>query len=235
MSEANKPFVVTDRRRFTVEGEVRPDAPPPTDRAPAEHAPAATSPEPAPAPPEPRSSDNGPRAVPPPPPVAAQNDSDGPENLADFPAPTEEQTEQSRRAYQATADRIDTAIRASNPGMEHPPAANFEQLVQSLYMTAIVQLGGATAEGQQPQIDLLGARSSIDLLGVLSEKTHGNLSTQEEQFLSSALFEVRMAFLEITQALARQATAKAAESGIPAGTTPFGAPPLRPGPVGGKR
>jgi hypothetical protein len=95
---------------------------------------------------------------------------------------------------------------------------NFEQLVQSVYLTAIMQLGGATHEGQQPQVDIMGARQSVDMLGVIAEKTKGNLSAEESRLLDSALFELRMAFLEITQALARSA-AKA--SGAP-----------RPGPVG---
>ena len=231
MPEGNKPFVITDRRRFTVEGEVRPDAPLPTDRS----AGRSVEPEPAPSFSQTPDRETGPRAVPP----AAVELESRPEPDAssqqaatfdDFPAPTEEQTEQSRRAYQQTADRIDTAIRATNPGMDHPPAVNFEQLVQSLYMTAIVQLGGGPGEGQQPQIDLLGARSSIDMLGVLNEKTRGNLSAAEARFLESALFEVRMAFLEITQALARSANTKAAEG------SPFGpGPSIGSGPVGVKR
>jgi hypothetical protein len=112
-----------------------------------------------------------------------------------------------------TAERIETAIRSANPGMDHPPAMNFEQLVQSIYLTAMMQLGGATHEGQQPQVDILGARQSVDMLGVISEKTKGNLSDEESRLLDSALFELRMAFLEITQALARSAAAKA--SGAP--------------------
>jgi hypothetical protein len=128
------------------------------------------------------------------------------------PGPTPEQSEQSRLAYEMTADRLDTAIRASNPGMDHPTAMSFEQLVQSVYMTAIMQLGGATPEGQQPQVDIFGARQSIDMLVVLAEKTKGNLSQDESRLLDSALFELRMGFLEITQVLARSAAAKAQTS-----------------------
>jgi len=76
-------------------------------------------------------------------------------------------------------------------------------------MSAMMQLGAATHEGQQPQVDILGARQSIDMLGVLAEKTKGNLTPEENRLLDSALFELRMAFLEITQALARSAAAKA--------------------------
>ena len=108
-----------------------------------------------------------------------------------------------------TADRLDTAIRSANPGADHPPAMSFDQLVQSVYITAIMQLGGTTREGQQPQVDIIGARQSIDMLAVLQEKTKGNLTPAESQLLESALFELRLAFLEITQAIARSAAAKA--------------------------
>jgi hypothetical protein len=182
MSEQNKPFVITDRRKFTSEGELRPDADisPRTEEREASAAP----------------------ATPIPPPPAAEANSEPSE--PDFPPPpSAEQSQQAYAAYQATSDRLDTAIRAANPGADHPPAMNFETLVQSVYMTAIVQLGGATPEGQQPQVDILGARQSIDMLGVLAEKTKGNLSADEQRLIESALFELRMAFLEITQALAR--------------------------------
>ena len=94
----------------------------------------------------------------------------------------------------------------------------FDQLVQSIYLSAIMQLGGNTPEGKQPQVDLMGARQSIDMLAVLAEKTKGN-SSDEQRLLDSALFELRMAFLEVTQALARSAAAK---SEPPAGRPPAG-------------
>jgi hypothetical protein len=72
-------------------------------------------------------------------------------------------------------------------------------------MSTIMQLGGATQEGQQPRVDLMGARQSIDMLSILAEKTKGNLTTQESALIDNVLFEVRMGFLEVTQALARSA------------------------------
>jgi hypothetical protein len=191
MSEQNKPFVVTDRRKFTIDGEARPDADPSPERDEREAVQASAPievPPPAPTEPEPEVEDI---------------------SGAELPAPTQEQIERSRAAYEATAERLDTAIRAANPGMDHPPAMSFETLVQSVYMSAIVQLGGATPEGQQPQVDIIGARQSIDMLAVLEDKTKGNLTPTQQRFLDSALFELRMAFLEITQALARSAAAKA--------------------------
>jgi hypothetical protein len=195
MSEQNKPFVVTDRRKFTSEGELRPDADPSPERERHDPPPVAA-------------------------PVAAQPAS--PSTASQDAAPTEEQppltaeqSEQARIAYEQTADRLDTAIRAANPGMEHPPEMSFEQIVHSVYMTAIMQLGGATPEGQQPQVDIMGARQSVDMLGVLAERTKGNLSEAETRLLDNALFELRMGFLEITQVLARSAAAKATTPGRP--------------------
>jgi hypothetical protein len=210
MPEQTKPFVVTDRRKFTKDGELRPDADPSPEREERESAPppiAAAQPQPAAAAPE------------------KPTESELP------PPPTAEENDQARRAYEMTADRLDTAIRSANPGMDHPPAMSFEQLVQSVYMTAMMQLGAATPEGQQPQVDILGARQSIDMLGILLDKTKGNLTTEETRLLDSALFELRMAFLEITQALARSAAAKAPAGARPGpgSTGPGGPGPRGPG------
>src|SRR5215471_14615998 len=192
MSEQNKPFVITDRRKFNLDGSQRPDAEISRENETA-----------APAPPlqaqtQPVAEAKAPTATSP---EAADEDS--------FPpGPSAEDSERSRAAYEATADRLDTAVRAANPGADHLPPMNFERLVQSVYMTAIMQLGGATPEGEPPRVDIMGARQSIDMLGVLAEKTKGNLTADEDRLLESALFELRMAFLEITQALARSAAAK---------------------------
>ena len=206
MPEANKPFVVTDRRKFTLDGAPRPDA----ER---------TEREPEPATPPPHAEL---AAAPAPEPVSADLASPETQPENDLPALTPEQMEQSKRAYEATAERLETAIRASNPGMEHPPAMNFEQLVQSVYLTAIMQLGGGTPEGEQPRVDLLGARSSIDMMDVLAQKTGGNLSDAEQLYLDSALFELRMAFLEMTQVLARSAQARASQQTGAPGAGGFG-------------
>jgi len=82
---------------------------------------------------------------------------------------------------------------------------NFERLVASLYMTAMMQLGLVHEEGQQPAPDLLGAKQTIDTIGLLQEKTKGNLTDQEQHLLQNCLYELRMGFVELTNALARQA------------------------------
>ena len=201
MAEQSKPFVVTDRRKFTMDGDLRPDADPSPEREERSVTPV-----------------ESPAAMPQPSAASAE-----PSQEPEMPAPpTAEENEQARRAYEMTADRLDTAIRSANPGMNHPPAMSFEQLVQSIYMTSMMQLGAATHEGQQPQVDILGARQSIDMLAVLADKTKGNLTPEENRLLDSALFELRMAFLEITQALARSAAAKGPGGGRPGPVGPAG-------------
>jgi hypothetical protein len=54
-------------------------------------------------------------------------------------------------------------------------------------------------------VDILGARQSIDMLALLEEKTRGNLTQKEAATLKNVLFELRMMFLEITNAIAQQA------------------------------
>jgi hypothetical protein len=215
MSEQNKPFVVTDRRKFTLDGTPRPDADPSPEREPRD----------IPAAPSVVGSRNESKTTSA---AAAVSESATQSASADSqqtnggelpPPPTVIEMEQANAAYQQTAERLDTAVRASNPGMDHPPAMTFDAIVQSIFMTTLLQLGATAPEGQQPRIDLMGARQSIDMLGILADKTRGNLSDKETHLLDNALFEVRMGFLEVTQALARSAATRG-----PAGPGSPGAP-----------
>ena len=198
------PFVINDRRKFTSEGDLRPDAP----HSEHEHE------EPKPAA-EPAAEAKAPIPFPSPTsekPAAEAEAAEAAAALPDEdhlpPPPTAEHIEQANRAYSATVDRLDTAIRATNPGMERMPEMNYDRLVQSLYMQALLQLGGATEPGQPAQVDLLGARQTIDMLTVIADKTKSNLTDDEDKLTQSALFELRMGFLEVTQAIARQAASK---------------------------
>ena len=121
------------------------------------------------------------------------------------PAPTAEESREQKDAYDASAQRLEDLIRAQNPGVGAQPAVGFEHLVQQFYVSAMIQMGAGTQEGQRPRVDILGARTTIDLLGVLAEKTKGNLTAAEDQTLQTVLFELRMAFLELTSMISLQA------------------------------
>ena len=114
------------------------------------------------------------------------------------PAPTAEESSDQKAAYDASAQRLEDLIRAQNPAVGPQPPVGFEHLVQQFYLSAMLQMGAGTQEGQRPRVDIMGARATIDLLGVLAEKTRGNLTEAEDRMLQSVLFELRMAFLELT-------------------------------------
>ena len=80
---------------------------------------------------------------------------------------------------------------------------SFERFLASLYMTAMLQLGMMREQNQQPRVDIIGARQTIDTLSLIGEKTKGNLTATEENFLQNSLYELRMAYVEVTNALAR--------------------------------
>jgi hypothetical protein len=121
------------------------------------------------------------------------------------PAPTAEESDRQKAAYEAAAQRLEDLLRAQNPGMGAPPAITFEHLVQQFYVSAMIQMGAGAQDGQRPRVDIVGARNTIDLLGVLELKTRGNRSDAETRTLDSVLFEVRMAFLELTSMISVQA------------------------------
>jgi hypothetical protein len=189
MREKEPQFTVTDRRKFTAEGELR--------EGETETKTANNVPPPAAAP-----------VSPPMKPQAVEVELDEPE-LPDgeemIPEPTAAESAQQHKDYQASASRLDDMVRKANPGQPAPTVMNFERLVQSLYMTAAVQMGAGTPPNEQPRIDILGARQSIDMLSVLEEKTRNNLNEQEKRLLQNAIFDLRMSFLEITNAIANSA------------------------------
>jgi hypothetical protein len=121
------------------------------------------------------------------------------------PLPTAAETAQQYEAYRRSSSLIDTMVQQANPTAPPSVQMDFEQLVQSIYLSAVVAMGAGGEPGEKPRIDILGARQSIDMLAVLGEKTRGNLDQQEQRLIQSALFNLRMMFLEITNAIAAQA------------------------------
>ena len=74
----------------------------------------------------------------------------------------------------------------------------------SLLTTAMFQMGLAARPGDPPPPpDLAAAQETIDLLTVLQEKTKGNLTKEEEEILGGGLYELRMAFVELSRRTGR--------------------------------
>jgi hypothetical protein len=195
MSETPK-FTVIDRRKFKADEEASHDAAAEKAAAETKAAPAETG--------------GGPRLVvnesrqeaeqeaAPAEEPAAESESELP------PAPTAAESQEQKSAYDASAQRLEELVRAQNPGVGAQPPIGFESLVQQFYVSAMIQMGAGAQEGQRPRVDILGARNTIDLLGVLAEKTKGNLTDKENRMLQAVLFEARMAFMELTSMITLQ-------------------------------
>lgn len=83
---------------------------------------------------------------------------------------------------------------------EFPPA-NWETLMGSLVSQAMMYLGAfADPRTGQPMIELDAARHYVDLLSVLEEKTKGNLDEEEAKNLTTVIYELRMRYVQISQA-----------------------------------
>jgi len=82
-----------------------------------------------------------------------------------------------------------------------PPEMTFSTFILSLSSSAAMSLGGYQdpVSGHVPQ-NLELARQSIDILGILQEKTKGNLDAEEEKLLDSSLYELRMRYIEAKKA-----------------------------------
>ena len=198
-------FTVTDRRLFTSDGELRKDVPEEAE-APKPAASYAATPEPAPTPqttpPGPEKADEDAEREIPVPPTAAEQDAQA-------------------AAYRRSSSDLDSQVELSGRSAKEFEMT-FERFLASLYMTAMLQLGMMHEQGQQPHIDIIGARQTIDTLSLLGEKTKGNLTAQEQNFLQNSLYELRMAYVEVTNVLARPpqaGTQAGTQTGTKTGTT----------------
>ena len=82
-------------------------------------------------------------------------------------------------------------------GEEPPPQADFLTLVAGLAGQAAIHLGMVEHPiEKQLKKDLRQARYTIDLLGVLEEKTRGNLNAEESRVFSMLLTDLRMRYVE---------------------------------------
>lgn len=80
---------------------------------------------------------------------------------------------------------------------EELPQITFSMFLMSLSTSALVHLGEEpNPETQKTEVDLALAKQNIDILGLLEEKTKGNLTGEEERLLAQALFDLRMRYVE---------------------------------------
>jgi hypothetical protein len=176
--ENSKGFKIQDRRRFSAEGDLKPEF--------------SGADEPAAAKPEaPRPGGPSPSA--------------GADAFAQQQAsPTGQQAGASQPQQAAAAKGYAAARSAAG---SHPSEAgaqmgeiNFGAFLMSLSTEALVHLGEvADPSSGQEQRDLAMAQQLIDILGMLREKTRGNLDHDEQALLDAILFDLRMKYVEIAR------------------------------------
>ena len=191
-------FKVSDRRLFTSEGELRDSAdeqapsPVATVAVAAEKPPAATS--------APTSASTPVATIAEAPPHAPSAEAE-----SDVPEPP------SALEQQASRD-LDKQVELSGHSAKELEMS-FERFMASLYMTAMMHLGLMHEKGGHPGVDIIGARQTIDTLGMIAEKTKGNLTPKEQGFLQNCLYELRMAYVEVTNAIAHPPQAPGPHTG----------------------
>jgi hypothetical protein len=176
-------FTVTDRRLFTTDGELREEASKESEEV----------------------QSSKPAAEP----ASASKQASTAEDVP--PPPTADEQKQQADAYKKSSKELDSRVELSGHSAKELEMT-FERFMASLYMTAMLQLGLMHEQGGQPRIDIIGARQTIDTIGLLAEKTKGNLTAAEENFLQNSLYELRMAYVEVTNALARPPQATGTDS-----------------------
>jgi hypothetical protein len=112
------------------------------------------------------------------------------------PQPAEERRQRNEPPPSGEDRRRTMADKASNPGS---PFTNFiEPLIAQAYMSL-----GMLRNPYQPQakIDAGAARQMIEILTLLKDKTRGNLTPDEDDFLDTHLGELKLAFVQRTKSI----------------------------------
>lgn len=82
--------------------------------------------------------------------------------------------------------------------MTEPRTIDFGTFLISVGSSALIHMGEApdpvSGEKQPPNLPL--AQQSIDLLALLQEKTKGNLTADEDRFLTTLLYDLRMKYVQ---------------------------------------
>ncbi len=198
--EKQEEFTVADRRRFVFDGDVHdnPERSEPKNEEREESSAKPLSDEPKKAEVREFPKREEPAAAAPPP--QQSEEAAQPEH----PPLSEADRKSGDAAFAGASKQIDDQIRAQLGRKADDFQMSFDRFIASLYMSALMQLGLLHEQGGQPRVDMLGARQTIDTMVILRDKTKGNLTPQEDNLLNNSLYEVQMAYVEVTNALTRQ-------------------------------
>jgi hypothetical protein len=104
------------------------------------------------------------------------------------------------------------------------PPPTFEFLIFSVKTQAEMRLGVISMGENRGAPDLSAARHAIDMLAMLSEKTRGNLSFEEQRLMENSLTELRFRYVQVSEAVLKAKAAAASAPEEPADMTKPGTP-----------
>ncbi len=115
------------------------------------------------------------------------------------------------KRFSATKEaEVDSKIKEEKKGTEPQEADSSEQQVElpeinfvnflfSISTSALIQMGEIEDPiSQQTVRNLPLAKQTIDLIGMLKEKTKGNLTPDEAKLIENILFDLRMRYVKAT-------------------------------------
>ena len=102
--------------------------------------------------------------------------------------------EEEKEVKEQEKEEEDSEKEAEERPIELPPV-NFENFILELYNTALMHLGFRDPETGNLIQTLPFARHTIDTLGMIQEKTKGNLTAPEGNLLENLLYKLRMDYL----------------------------------------
>lgn len=86
-----------------------------------------------------------------------------------------------------------------------PEKLGFKELISLFATQALMYLGAIPDQSGRAMVSLEVAKLNIDLLGVVQEKTRGNLSEDEQEMIDGTINELRMQFVEVARAVEKAA------------------------------
>ncbi len=114
------------------------------------------------------------------------------------------QEESTRTSESASPKSEGASARTAAAGATEQAAAGgditFASFIVGLSTEALALLGEMPQPGSGERTrDMRGAQQIIDILGILREKTRGNLDREEESLIEAILFDLRMKYVEIAR------------------------------------
>lgn len=131
------------------------------------------------------------------------------------------EAEKAKAAPQSTGGAAGAAASAAGVAATggHPsqlPPADWQALLGTMVSQTLMYMGAyPDPETGRPIVSLEYAKFHIDLIDVLSQKVKGNLTQAEESDITQVLSELRMRYVELSQAVAKMYAAQLAKGGTP--------------------